>query len=114
MVKSNISEGKNRVVLPPKKDVTMYALTQLPTETLVAQLKNGLVLLVLGMAIVFLFLTILVFTTKGLSKIVRKFEKKAPAAQPAAQAAPAAAPVVASNDAEIAVAIAAAMAKSKS
>ena len=99
------------------KEVTMYALAQLPAEQLSSQISNGLILLVLGMAIVFVFLTILVFTTKGVSKVVRKFEKKAPAAQPAAQvAAPAAAPSVAaaSNDAEVAVAIAAAMAKSRS
>ena len=88
----------------------MYGLAQLPTELLVEQLKNGLFLLVLGMAIVFVFLTILVFSTKLVSKIVRKFEKKAPVLQPVAQDASAAA----SNDAEIAVAIAAAMAKSKS
>lgn len=91
----------------------MYALAQLPAEQLSAQISNGLILLVLGMAIVFVFLTILVFTTKGVSKVVRKFEKKAPAAKSAAPAAvqPAAA---ASNDAEVAVAIAAAMAKSRS
>ena len=98
------------------KEVTMYALAQLPAEQLSSQISNGLILLALGMAIVFLFLTILVFTTKGVSKVVRKFEKKAPAAQPVVQAAPAAAPaaVTASNDAEVAVAIAAAMAKSRS
>ena len=93
----------------------MYALAQLPAEQLSSQISNGLILLVLGMAIVFVFLTILVFTTKGVSKIVRKFEKKAPAAQPVTQAAQVAAPAaVASNDAEVAVAIAAAMAKSRS
>ncbi|HAN42271.1 MAG TPA: sodium pump decarboxylase subunit gamma [Sphaerochaeta sp.] len=90
----------------------MYLLAQLPKDVLATQLKNGVVLMVLGMAIVFVFLTILVFTTKGVSKLVRKFEKKKPAA-PVAQAAPAAV-AVASNDAEIAVAIAAAVAKSKS
>ena len=90
----------------------MYLLTQLPKDVLATQLKNGLVLMILGMSIVFVFLTILVFTTKGVSKVVRKFEKKKPA--PAAQAQAPAAVAVASNDAEIAVAIAAAMAKSKS
>ncbi|MCQ2412928.1 MAG: OadG family protein [Sphaerochaetaceae bacterium] len=92
----------------------MYMLAQLPTEQLSAQLKSGLILLVLGMAIVFVFLTILVFTTLGVSKVVRKFEKQKPAAPAAQVATPAAAPAVAvSNDAEIAVAIAAAMAKAK-
>ena len=94
----------------------MFSLAQLPTEQLVSQLKNGLVLLVLGMAIVFVFLTILVFTTKAVSKIVRKFEKKKPAAQVAAPAASGAvaASAAPAADAEIALAIAAAMAKSKS
>ena len=90
----------------------MYALAQLSSEVLLAQLKNGLFLLAMGMAIVFVFLTILVFTTKGVSKIVRKFEKKVPAAQAAPQAA--SAPAGSSDDAEVAVAIAAALAKSRS
>ena len=94
----------------------MFLLAQLPTEQLVSQLKNGLVLLVLGMAIVFVFLTILVFTTKGVSKVVRKFEKKKPVAQVAAPAAVSAtaAPAASTSEAEVALAIAAAMAKSKS
>ena len=94
----------------------MFSLAQLPTEQLVSQLKNGLVLLVLGMAIVFVFLTILVFTTKGVSKVVRKFEKKKPVAQVAAPAAVSAtaAPAASTSEAEVALAIAAAMAKSKS
>lgn len=89
----------------------MYALAQLPKEQLTQQLGNGLILLVLGMSVVFLFLTILVFTTKGVSRVVRNIEKKKPAPQVAAPAASAAS---AGTDAEIAVAIAAAMAKSKS
>ena len=89
----------------------MYALAQLPKEQLASQLSNGLILLALGMSIVFLFLTILVFTTKGVSRVVRDIEKKKPASQIAA---PVAAAEAAGNDAEIAVAIAAAMAKSKS
>ena len=94
----------------------MFSLAQLPTEQLVSQLKNGLVLLVLGMAIVFVFLTILVFTTKTVSKVVRKFEKKKPVAQAATPAVSAAAApaAVSSSDAEVALAIAAAVAKSKS
>lgn len=42
------------------------------------QIGNGLILMVLGMGIVFLFLTILVFSTKMISKIVSKIEKKEP------------------------------------
>lgn len=89
----------------------MYALAQLPKEQLAQQLSNGLILLALGMSIVFLFLTILVFTTKGVSKVVKSIEKRKPAPQVAAPAVEAAS---AGSDAEIAVAIAAAMAKSKS
>ena len=89
----------------------MYALAQLPAEQLASQLSNGLILLALGMSIVFLFLTILVFTTKGVSKVVKSIEKRKPAPQIAA---PAVESASAGNDAEIAVAIAAAMAKSKS
>lgn len=92
----------------------MYLLAQLPAEQLSIQIKNGLILLVLGMAIVFVFLTILVFSTKSVSKIVRKFESKSPA--PATVVAePVAKPVAkaASKDAEVAAAIAAAVAKSK-
>ena len=89
----------------------MYALAQLPAEQLAQQLSNGLILLALGMSIVFLFLTILVFTTKGVSKVVKSIEKRKPAPQIAA---PAVESASAGNDAEIAVAIAAAMAKSKS
>ncbi len=40
------------------------------------QIGNGLIMMVLGMGIVFLFLTILVFSTKIISKIVTKMEKK--------------------------------------
>lgn len=89
----------------------MFSLAQLPIEELTAQIKNGLVLMVLGMAIVFIFLTILVFVTKGVSKVVRKMESKKPVEVKAPQvevAAPAA-----SCEADIAVAIAAAFAKSR-
>ena len=49
----------------------MYLLAQLPAETLSAQLKNGVILMGLGMAIVFAFLALLVIVTKVVSKIVR-------------------------------------------
>lgn len=99
----------------------MFLLAQLPTETLLEQLKNGVALLVLGMAIVFVFLTILVFTTKAMSKIVMKLEKKKPVAQKSEQATQNAATAAAgattatvATEAEVALAIAAAMAKSTS
>ena len=90
----------------------MFLLAQLPADQLSLQIRNGLILLVLGMAIVFVFLTILVFSTLGVSKLVRKFEGKRPA--PAAAAPEVSiAPAAASNDAEVAAAIVAAVAKSK-
>lgn len=56
----------------------MLSLAQLPIEALRTQIGNGFILMILGMAIVFVFLTILVFATKSVSKIVKKFEKEAP------------------------------------
>ena len=93
----------------------MFLLAQLPAETLRAQLSNGVILMVLGMAIVFVFLTILVFTTKAVSKIVGKFESKKPQKAPAAPvvAAPAAVSSIGVADAEVAAAIVAAVAKSQ-
>lgn len=44
-------------------------------EHLSAQLINGVVLMVLGMAVVFTFLVILILVTKIMSKIVTKFSK---------------------------------------
>lgn len=90
----------------------MFLLAQLPADQLSLQIRNGLILLVLGMAIVFVFLTILVFSTLGVSKLVRKFESKRPA-QAAAALEVTIAPTAASNDAEVAAAIVAAVAKSK-
>lgn len=48
-------------------------LNQLPKEMLLEQVNNGLVLLLLGMGVVILFLTLLVFSTKFLSFVVKKF-----------------------------------------
>jgi oxaloacetate decarboxylase gamma subunit len=48
-------------------------LNQLPRELLLEQVNNGLILLVLGMGVVFLFLTLLVFTTKLLSHTVNRY-----------------------------------------
>ncbi len=88
----------------------LFSLAQLPVEELQAQLGNGVTLLVLGMAIVFVFLTILVFTTKAVSKIVKNIEAKAPKAAPAVASAVSSAPV---SDAEVAAAIVAAVVKSR-
>ena len=50
-------------------------LTNLPSAYLGAQLKDGLVVMVIGMLVVFLFLVILIVATKAMSKIVGKFVK---------------------------------------
>ena len=96
----------------------MYNLAQLPIEELRAQIGNGFILMILGMAIVFVFLTILVFSTKSVSKIVKKFEKetlkastaKAPA-QPEVKTAKVTVPVA--FEGEIAAAIMAAVSESR-
>lgn len=86
-------------------------LTNMPRAELIAQLKDGLILMVLGMGTVFVFLTILIFTTKGLSAVCRRI---APAPAPkAAVSKPVAQSSAVSNDSEIAAAIAVAYAKSK-
>jgi oxaloacetate decarboxylase gamma subunit len=92
-------------------DQYMTFLTAAEHTLLVTTLQDGLILLLLGMGTVFVFLTLLVFLTKGMSSIVRKVTPKE---QPAATS-----PVVesvapsAGNDAEIAAAIAAAFVQSK-
>lgn len=92
-------------------------LTNLPREVLVQQIYDGLVLLVLGMGTVFVFLIVLIFVTKLMSKICMKFETPAPAPQAKATntAKTVAQPSVSakSNDAAIAAAIAAAYDKER-
>lgn len=77
----------------------------LQTSFFNGQIGNGLILMVLGMGIVFLFLTILVFSTKMISKIVSKIEKKEPVQTPAE--------VKNNSESEVAAAIAVAFAESK-
>ena len=48
-------------------------LHQLPREILVSQINNGLIIMLLGMGVVFVFLVLLVFSTKLLSFLVRKY-----------------------------------------
>ena len=87
-------------------------LANLPKDVLVQQIKDGLVLLVLGMGTVFVFLTILIFTTKLLSKVCARIAPAKPAApaQKKSTAAPQASGV--NKDAEVAAAIAAAYTRS--
>ncbi|MCR5732728.1 MAG: OadG family protein [Sphaerochaetaceae bacterium] len=78
---------------------------------LVSQVGDGFILLVLGMGTVFVFLTILIFATTAMSKIVAKIAPaKAPA--PVKKSAPKAA-AAGAQDAEVAAAIAAAYARNR-
>ena len=81
-------------------------LTNLPSAYLGAQLKDGLVVMVIGMLVVFLFLVILIVATKAMSKIVGKFVKPE---EPKKNVAAAPVATVKDDDAKIAAAIAAAV-----
>ena len=78
-------------------------LTNLPSAYLGAQLKDGLVVMVIGMLVVFLFLIILIGATKAMSKIVGKFVKPE---EPKKKVAAAPVATVKDDDAKIAAAIA--------
>ena len=90
----------------------MIFLAQIPKEELIAQLQNGVILMLLGIGTVFVFLTLLVFLTKGLSAIVNKFfpQKTAAVVHNPASTTVAVGP---GSDAQIAAAIVAAFVKSK-
>ena len=81
-------------------------LTNLPSAYLGAQLKDGLVVMVIGMLVVFLFIIILIGATKAMSKIVGKFVKPE---EPKKKVAAAPVATVKDDDAKIAAAIAAAV-----
>ena len=86
----------------------------LTRPVLLEQLQCGLILLVLGMGTVFVFLTLLIASTKLLSKVCARIAPAksvaATTARPKTNAAPA---KVATKDAEVAAAIAAAYQRSK-
>ena len=90
-------------------------LTNLPREILVQQIYDGLILLVLGMGTVFIFLILLVYITKLMSKICAKIEPAPAAPVQKKPSTPAARPNVKkkSNDAALAAAIAAAYDKER-
>ncbi len=72
-------------------------------------ISDGLIIMAVGMLVVFAFLALMVISMRSMSSLVLKFfpEKEEPA--PVRKAAPASAPApAASDDAELAVAIAAA------
>ena len=81
-------------------------LTNLPSAYLSAQLKDGLVVMVLGMLVVFLFLIILIVAIKAMSKVVGKFAKPE---EPKKKVAAAPVATAKDDDAKIAAAIAAAV-----
>ena len=81
-------------------------LTNLPSAYLGAQLKDGLVVMVIGMLVVFLFLIIVIGAAKAMSKIVGKFVKPE---EPKKKVAAAPVATVKDDDAKIAAAIAAAV-----
>ena len=81
-------------------------LTNLPKAYLAAQLKDGLVVMVLGMLVVFTFLVILIMAIKAMSKILGKFVKPE---EPKKKVAAAPVATVKDDDAKIAAAIAAAV-----
>jgi len=89
-------------------------LENMPKDVLMQQLTDGLILMVLGMVTVFIFLTILIFTTKLLSKVLGKIAPEKPAAAaPKRSTAPAATAAPVTKDAEVAAAIAAAYQRSR-
>ncbi len=88
-------------------------LNQLPRELLVQQVNNGLILLVLGMGVVFLFLTLLVFTTKLLSFTVNRYFPQKVSTAPPKRAASSVSTGHEAQGSEIAAAITSAIARSK-
>ncbi len=88
-------------------------LNQLPRELLLEQVNNGLILLVIGMGTVFLFLTLLVFTTKFMSRIITRYFPEKVSTAPARRAAAPASAADRAEGNEIAAAIAAAVARSR-
>ena len=85
-------------------------LTNLPSAYLAAQLKDGLVVMVLGMLVVFLFLIILIVAIKAMSKILGKFSKPE---EPKKKVTAAPVATAKDDDAKIAAAIAAAVDKTR-
>ena len=72
--------------------------------------QQGLVLLVAGMGIVYLFLILLVLVMNRATQVVAKFNHILPDEEPKKKARPAAKPVASADDALVAIAVAAATA----
>ncbi len=88
-------------------------LTNMPKDVLIHQLKDGGIIMLLGMGTVFVFLVVLIYTTKGMSALCRKFAPQKPA-DPKTTTAPKTSTTTSVNkDSEIAAAIAAAYSKTQ-
>ena len=87
-------------------------LHQLPREILVSQINNGLIIMLLGMGVVFVFLVLLVFTTKLLSFLVRRYLPEKPQVISNASSTPLVGASAEAEGAQIAAAITAAVAQS--
>ena len=84
-------------------------LTNRPKDVLIQQIKDGGILMVLGMGTVFLFLIILIFCIKAMSKIMAKYVPAPSAKSTGKKSGPAPKTAAPKNDdAAIAAAIAAA------
>jgi oxaloacetate decarboxylase gamma subunit len=83
----------------------------MPKELLLEQMNNGLILLALGMGVVFVFLILLVFSTKFVSYVIRRFFPE-PVAQNVRPSQAMATVSPRTADGEIAAAIVAAVAQS--
>lgn len=91
----------------------MFFLAEQTNAQNLANLQEAGIVLILGMVVVFVFLALLVFSTKLMSKVLGKIVPAAPekpAASPVVSVAPSAA---GSNDGEIAAAICAAVVQSR-
>ena len=72
-----------------------------------AVLGQGLVLMIAGMGIVYIFLSVLIFVTKGSMRVISRFDSILP--QEAPKKSPKAAATAGNEDANIALAIAVAL-----
>ncbi len=86
-------------------------LVNLPKDQLIQQIKDGGVLMLLGMCTVFVFLIILIYATKLMSKIISRIKPSTPETKRSAEA-KTASHSSAADDAMTAAAIAAAWDKS--
>ncbi len=92
--------------------IMLALLVNLPKDQLIQQIKDGGVLMLLGMCTVFVFLVILIYATKLMSKIISRIKPSAPETAKKSAESKTASPASVNNDALTAAAIAAAWDKS--